>query len=393
MNRRLAFGAALGIMLALMLAGTVSADTGQLPDQFQMQGSPEASGTQFELTNSSYLNITSDSPEPVNLSYDRVILVAWDGVRVEELMNLYNQGRLPVLKYVMNNGSYAYLLITDHITWTDPGFGMILSGYSPAVSGMYGLNGWEILSSGLSIFENLHKRNITTAVVNSRDATLRWTSNDSIVKVNGSKISHGYFEWNFMNAMDSIDYYYDATNFSRDGGWYMNASSGFPQNYSNNDTIYLEDVPSPYVALAASNYLANHTSEKLFMYVHFCDPDSAGHSTNGSSPEYSNAIIRADASTGMIVSKVISLGLYNSTAIVITTDHGFFKNWNNHIGLPYPAGSPETYLTFMQVNKPILSKVKLGYQGDVAPTVYELLGVNYTSISPAFNISRPIWLR
>ena len=51
-------------------AEMISLQETRLQDALQMTGRLEANGTHFELKNSSYLNITLDSSEPINLTIE-----------------------------------------------------------------------------------------------------------------------------------------------------------------------------------------------------------------------------------------------------------------------------------------------------------------------------------
>lgn len=64
--------------------------------------------------------------------------------------------------------------------------------------------------------------------------------------------------------------------------------------------------------------------------------------------------------------------------------------------IKYRKLAPKTedvVLTFMIINKPVARNGTTGYQGDVAPTIYEMFGINYTSITPMFDKAVPIWER
>mmetsp|Transcript_61101 Transcript_61101/g.180747 ORF Transcript_61101/g.180747 Transcript_61101/m.180747 type:complete len:400 (-) Transcript_61101:75-1274(-) len=63
-----------------------------------------------------------------------------------------------------------------------------------------------------------------------------------------------------------------------------------------------------------------------YSFIHLKEPDSAGHSSNGSnSPEYLKGVEEADRLLGLIFDAVDLM----NTIIIVTTDHGFQKDGNH----------------------------------------------------------------
>ena len=67
-------------------------------------------------------------------------------------------------------------------------------------------------------------------------------------------------------------------------------------------------------------YLTLHKPDLLF--VHFDKVDHAGHKYGHGSPEYIAAVEEIDRYVGKMVQRLKKLGLYNSTYILLTADHG-----------------------------------------------------------------------
>ncbi|MCX6694225.1 MAG: alkaline phosphatase family protein, partial [Methanomicrobiales archaeon] len=66
-----------------------------------------------------------------------VVLISWDGTRRETLTAPLDQEKLPNLKKLIDKGQLVDLVITDHYTDTMAGHTEMLTGYPPAVTGVY----------------------------------------------------------------------------------------------------------------------------------------------------------------------------------------------------------------------------------------------------------------
>jgi arylsulfatase A-like enzyme len=84
------------------------------------------------------------------------------------------------------------------------------------------------------------------------------------------------------------------------------------------------DIPSDPtcagVAAAAAAYFTS-TGPDL-MFVHFSDPDDAGHDHGWSSAEYTRAVAIADTCLGVLVSTIDKSAAAKTTTIIVTADHG-----------------------------------------------------------------------
>lgn len=58
------------------------------------------------------------------------------------------------------------------------------------------------------------------------------------------------------------------------------------------------------------------------MFVHFADPDNAGHSSGWMSPAYMTAVQESDRCLGTIVDALERSGVADSTLLIVTADHG-----------------------------------------------------------------------
>jgi predicted AlkP superfamily pyrophosphatase or phosphodiesterase len=69
--------------------------------------------------------------------------------------------------------------------------------------------------------------------------------------------------------------------------------------------------------------LKKYREKRFFFFIHFAEPDHAGHAHGENSREYTKAIKSDDEWTGKIVANLRELGLYEKTLVYITADQGF----------------------------------------------------------------------
>jgi predicted AlkP superfamily pyrophosphatase or phosphodiesterase len=74
------------------------------------------------------------------------------------------------------------------------------------------------------------------------------------------------------------------------------------------------------VAAAAAAYLQERRPDLLF--VHFADPDSAGHANGWGSPEQVRALEDVDRAIGRLLTALRKAGVEQETGIIVTADHG-----------------------------------------------------------------------
>ncbi|MCC6880601.1 MAG: alkaline phosphatase family protein [Verrucomicrobiales bacterium] len=79
-------------------------------------------------------------------------------------------------------------------------------------------------------------------------------------------------------------------------------------------------VPSQAVAGLAATYLAEH--KPALCFVHFPDPDSAGHKSGWGSPEQKEAFKVSDQALGQIVKAIEKGGFSDDCVIIVSADHG-----------------------------------------------------------------------
>ncbi|MGB9878084.1 MAG: alkaline phosphatase family protein [bacterium] len=301
-----------------------------------------------------------------------VLLIGWDGVQRDHLKELLSQNQLPNLASLVKEGKLVDIDITTGATDTKAGWTQILTGYAPEKTGVYSNSRYQAIPEGYSVFERLESffgpSNIFTAAIVGKKGNVdndpprripyqRWLKQKQrakelgkrspekgkIVEENGEKfVEIPAKPW--FNASKSMDLFVN--------GLGVNANVG----------------------QRALEELEKHAQERFFIFIHFADPDTAGHKYGENSPEYSDAIKSCDLWLGKIIKRLRKLGIYNDTLIYVTADHGFDEGKTTHSYAPY---------VFLATNDRNISRN--GDRADIAPTILKRFGLDVKSIQPALD--------
>jgi hypothetical protein len=121
----------------------------------------------------------------------------------------------------------------------------------------------------------------------------------------------------------------------------------------------------------ALQVLDQYKDQRFFFFIHFAQPDHAGHQFGENSEEYSQGIISDDEWTGKIVAKLRELGIHGETLIYVVADHGFDEGLRSHSYAPYMA---------LGTDDPLVTRP--GTRLDVAPTILKRFGVDLATLQP-----------
>jgi predicted AlkP superfamily pyrophosphatase or phosphodiesterase len=78
--------------------------------------------------------------------------------------------------------------------------------------------------------------------------------------------------------------------------------------------------PARIVALTAARYIVERKPNLCF--IHFPDPDTAGHKHGWGSPQQLKALADVDAALGEVLQAIDSAGIQQDSVLIITADHG-----------------------------------------------------------------------
>jgi hypothetical protein len=312
-----------------------------------------------------------DVPRPVLAN--NAVLVGWDGAHRDHVKKLLQEGRLPNLKKLIDEGTLVDVEVTSGATDTKAGWTQILTGYKPAVTGVYNNGRYRDVPAGYSIFERLRSRfgadrMATVAVIGKKQhcgeinppfkkpydpaqnkpakaptkpgrAAAR-KARGRIVEENGSR---------FL-VFDGSPYY---------------------TMHNNVDEWHFGLIKDEKVGDRALEMLDRYGKKPFFFFVHFGEVDHQGHRFGEPSREYDEAIVSGDRQLGRIVDRLKQLGVYEKTLIYVTADHGFNIGAKHHRKAPY---------IFLGTNDKKV--IRDGTRADITPTILDRLGVNIDTIRP-----------
>lgn len=113
-------------------------------------------------------------------------------------------------------------------------------------------------------------------------------------------------------------------------------------------------------------------AEKGLVFIHFSDPDSAGHRHGWMTPQYAKAVRRADRCVRQVANALRRRGKLERTALLVTSDHGGHDH--NH-GTRRADDREIPWLLWggpARVGKKVRREV---FNTDTAATVFHLLGI------------------
>ncbi len=290
-----------------------------------------------------YLNASSA------IAKRNVILLGWDGVQRNHLLELIDRGSMPNLVSFMRSGTMVNVTISDHYTDTKAGWTQILTGYKFWKTGVYNNFFWfHSIPAGYTIPERVEsifgEDQVTTGFIAGK---LRHMET---VNSTGSAVSEGPFthEAIYSNLPSRLDVV----------------------SIGDNDQDRYANVVGPMTL----QFIENNTNNHFFAFFHFSDPDHIGHAYGENSVEYENAIETCDYWLGQVQAKLNTLGIAQNTLIYVTADHGFDEGETSHYNSPY---------IFLAASDKNVSRN--GDQVDVAPTIYYGLGLWNQTFSPALD--------
>ncbi|MCS7223930.1 MAG: alkaline phosphatase family protein [Armatimonadetes bacterium] len=207
---------------------------------------------------------------------NRAVIVSWDGGKPSAIGRLVARGQLPVVAQLMRQGAYTLTARTIVPSSTLPSHASMLSGLTP---------------EGHKVFWNNYQADkgyiqVPTVFLLAKQAGLM-----TGMVYSKKKLHH-------LAVPGSVD----------------------------EEIFVAEDASS--VARHSVRLLKRNPVHLLF--VHFSDPDAAGHQDGwGSdkkgeppSPAFLDALKACDRATGLLVTFLKSAGLWDRTLLIVTADHG-----------------------------------------------------------------------
>jgi hypothetical protein len=300
------------------------------------------------------------------------ILLSWDGVAREHLEESLGRRELPHLGALIRRGRLVDIDIVGHVTDTRSGHAQMLTGYDPAVTGVYSNARFRPIPRGLSIFERLTgahgRQGIVTIMLTGKPMGLG----------PGLPRPPALAETADEHGKDAVPAD-EADRAARRCERLRLASErnlfGEPWHLIKQElTVWDGDLPREAwsVGAKALAYLDRYAGDgRFFAFIHFADTDTMGHKHGERSKEYDAALIELDAWLGKIVAKLKEKRAFDHTLIYVTADHGFDLGTSHHA---------EATRIFLATNDPLVGG--RGDQRDITPTILSAMGVDLKKLEP-----------
>jgi len=256
-----------------------------------------------------------------------IILFCWDGCQPEHLQELILEDKLPNVLTILPYGSFE-IYVEYEITQTKNVHATMLTGYEPNVTGVY-YNQKMIhpVPKGLTFLERVEEyygdENVATALITGKT--------ENVGKI-------------FMNNANGID------------------------------VFHAEDLDIYDLSPMMINFLEESHDRHFVVFFHSRNPDNDGHLKAENSQRYSDGIIHAYNALMLMIDKLDEHKIHDRTLIYLITDHGFEEG-----GL----GHKHEHRAWLFTNDPSFNRGQdMILYRDIAPTLYTILDINYTSYEP-----------
>jgi predicted AlkP superfamily pyrophosphatase or phosphodiesterase len=298
------------------------------------------------------------------------ILISWDGALREHINDSLKHNQMPNLAQLIKEGRMVDIEVSGHVTDTKAGHAQMLTGYDPNLTGVFSNTRFRPIPRGTSIFERLQqffgKKEIATIMVTGKAMGLG--PGGPRVPAEAEAPSPTSDE-----PGDEGEKQARRAEKIRLAGEQNVAGQPF-YLVKGNLTAWDGDLPRDARAVGQRTLALIDKfgpEGRFFLFVHFGDADVNGHKYGEDSREYNDALISLDAWLGRILAQLKTNGLYQLTALYITSDHGFDVATTHH--------GKATH-SFLATNDPLVASA--GEQRDITPTILQALGVDITTITP-----------
>lgn len=319
---------------------------------------------------------TSPGAPPCN-----VVLIGWDGAQPEHVKECLERGELPALGALAARGSFRNIDIRGTPD-TTAGWAQILTGYDPEVTGAWSNYKFGPIPKGLSVFERLKEQfgtNIVTLAVIAKEHHIGEIRSPLKIRIDPPSTNTAT---GTPATLTQPGDEFPAANQVR--GTRIVVEDGIRYRvYPGSPWLNMKDACDRWlyglgqnetVTANALELLEQYKHKPFFLFVHFVEPDRAGHTYGENSPQYNAGLVSSDTCTGQIIEKIKQLGLYNKTYIYVTTDHGFDEGKKTH---------GRATRAFLVTNDPKVRRD--GDRADIAPTILKRFGLDLRRFTPPFS--------
>jgi len=309
-----------------------------------------------------------------------IVLIGWDGAQRDHLKEMIARNEVPNLMALAKEGALVDMDVTAGATDTKAGWTQILTGYVPEKSGVFSNGKYQPIPVGYTVFERLEAffgpDNIVTIAIIGKKGHVdadgpqripfeRWAQQQRR-RTRGGQPATVPEPKAGMPVRDGGQIV------EENGALYVSFPGKPYFNTKDHMDMFLNGlVLNERVGTTAIQNLEKYKDQRFFFFIHFAEPDHAGHASGENSQEYTDAIKSDDEWTGKIIAKLKELGLYDQTLVYVTADHGFNEGAKGHSYAPY---------VFLATNDKTVNRN--GNRMDVTPTILKRFGLDLSKIEP-----------
>jgi len=320
--------------------------------------------------------ITSTSnTSTVQRSPTNIVLVGWDGAQRDHLKEMIGRGEVPNLMALAKEGGLMDIDITTGATDTKAGWSQILTGYAPEKTGVFSNSRYQPIPEGYTVFERLEQffgpDNIVTIAIIAKKGHV---DNDPPTKIPFDRWAKIEERQGRRVPTPRVGLKVgDGGEVVQENGVFYVAYPGKPYfNTARNMDMFLNGVgENDKVGMTVIQNLEKCKDKRFFLFVHFAQPDHAGHAHGENSQQYTDGIKSDDDWTGRIIAKLKALDLYEKTLVYVTADHGFDEGKTSHSKAPY---------VFLATNDAKVARN--GDRADITPTILKRFGLDLSKLQP-----------
>jgi len=238
-----------------------------------------------------------------NAKVNQVILIILDDVRASHLFDLINQGKLPNMAELAENGVSCNNCITSYPSITFPCYGNIITG---SYSGYFPKEG-----NAVPLYHWLNRED--PPVEKRKPPFIRnYGDRAQLLKINrdiGTKVKTIFEQAGDNNFLSATSFLYRGSFFA------------LSENFFDVEPI-LKNIEKAFEK--PSQFFPNKEVPKISV-GYIPHTDDLMHTKGFDHPDYLNLIIECDKYVGSLIKTLQRKGFYDSTAIGIISDHGNFK--------------------------------------------------------------------
>ncbi len=284
-------------------------------------------------------------PEPLGKNICNVLLISIDTCRADHLSCYgYPQKTTPNIDALAEEAVLFENAITP-VPQTLPGHSSMLTGTIPPYHGVHDNNGYQLTESNITLAEILNENGFSTA---------------------------GFISAFVLDSQFGIDQGFETYN------------DRFKEKLNSNG---IDERRAEETSSLAMKWLDEHKAEPFFLFLHYFDPHMKYDPPEPFVSEFSDnlyagEIAYTDYWIGKVIDKLKETGLYDSTLIIITADHGemlgehrevthAYYIYQGNIGVPLIIKIPG-----QKVSRRITQRVGIV---DIFPTICGLLNIEAPS--------------